>query len=214
MNKSSHYGKRERGITLVETIIIVVLLVLLSFLANVCIKILTSLNRHGNRIQTSRDANIFLYNLTKEIRNAKNIIYVSSDTLTFTTYDLSQGYNASLSPVLYDSLHPTSTFTSTVTYHVELSPVQAHLVEIGQPVIRRFEDRATGADLTNYFFPGIVKLPEPLTDPNHLTYVFDTPGGPAITYKYISIHLRLTPGFYQQEPLDYSVKASIRSFNN
>ncbi len=193
MRKFQH----QRGATLIEVIIIVMLLILLIMLTNVGLKILTEIRREGSRIQTTRDVTVFLYNLSKEVRNAKTILFISSDTLRFTTYDFSKGYDVAQSPNnLYNPLK-----ISTLTYTCLSSGSYATLQR---------EKLSPYGNTTTKLFENIISMP--LVD-EPASYIFSAqPGVTVCPCDYVNIHLRMKPGFYKNAPLDYSIEATMRSF--
>ena len=172
---------------------------------------LNSLQREGSRTQVSRDAQIFLYNLSKEIRNAKDILALSEDTLTFRQYDFSQGYD--YDPVLRPNLY-SPTRMSTVTYSVVLTgdrrrsgPTYSGNYEaLGS--IRRVEHSPNGMT-TNIFFKGIVVAP---LSSVATTYVFTNPGGGSCPCFGVRAKLRLVPSFHEPNPLEYSIESAVRAY--
>jgi hypothetical protein len=199
----------QAGVTLAEVIIMVLLLGVLAMLTNVALKILNGLQREGSRIQTNRDAGIYLYEMSKEIRNAKSILYISSDTLKFTTYDFSEGFDWK------DPNDPGSPGTSTVLFKPTRTSTITYtcVLDAGVPVLQREETKPLGVDRKTSNFRGIILMPDPfaLPDPK-LTYIFQPQIGASAPYSFVSIHLRLAPGFHRKEPLEYTIDAAVRAF--
>ena len=200
---------RQLGVTLVEVIVMVFLMGILALLTNVCLKILNSLQREGSRIQTSRDASVLLYDMAREIRNAKSILYISSDTLQFTTYDFSKGFDGSVtggggsSAVLFDPLR-----IGTITYTC--------IVSAGATVLKKEElHPLPQGNRTTFSLRGVILMPDPFHLPTpEDTYLFQR--RPNVTYcpcDYVSIRLRLDPAFLHDEPLEYSIDSALRSFS-
>jgi Tfp pilus assembly protein PilV len=220
---------RQAGVTLPEVIVMMLLLVIVSILTNISLRIMNSMKREGSRMQASQDAHIFLYNLAKEVRNAKEILSISPATVQFTTYDFSKGFDGGTddngvvvgSDVLFDDAKIT-----TITYTCTTSPKGA--------VMQRVEVRAGVTRTTNYFQDSIV-IPSNDVDNGYDTaayadessYIFfpnqnyvcpDVPAsGKDVDCTYLRVRLHMRPGFFKRSsfdknPLDYSIDVNKRSY--
>jgi hypothetical protein len=197
------------GVTLTEVIIMAFLLVILAMLTNISLRILHGFEREGSRIQSTRDASVFLYNLSLEVRNSKGIIYMSSDTLTFNSYDFSQGYDYDPSDPSKSSILFNETKLSTVTYKC----IQQNFGAQGNLVTLQKQSVSGGTVSTKYYFKGEIVMPNPA---DSSTYIFNRRLGadacPPGVCDYALIHLKLAAPYHKAAPLEYSIDTAVRAF--
>src|SRR5581483_5744317 len=151
--------------------------------------------------------------LSREIRNAKSIINISSHTLQFTTYDFSQGYDwnptGGGSTVLFD---PTK--ITTVTYQCVLHNFgsSGNLVAIQKKEARPLPS-VSPPDA--YYYAGTILMPDITGAPPY--YLFNRQLGadacPPAPCNYVLIHMKMAPPFHKATPLEYSIEAALRAFS-
>lgn len=92
-------NRRGAGITLIELVIGMAILGTTILMVRMGIGFLMTIFTQTASVQSQRDAEIVLYDIAKEVRNAKAILAISSGTLTLRSLDTSLGYDSDTSPI-------------------------------------------------------------------------------------------------------------------
>jgi hypothetical protein len=120
------------------------------------VKLISHLHRQGTEMEVEREAQIVLYNLTKEIRSAKFVVSVSSDVLKLRVHDLRDGYDSNTNLAMFSD-----TAFGTITYrHITNGQTSALQRTVEYPGINRSEQFlkniiSTSATGNDYIFLNI-----------------------------------------------------------
>jgi prepilin-type N-terminal cleavage/methylation domain-containing protein len=123
----------DRGITLVEILIVVLIISIVFALAGTAIRMLNSFSRQQIALESQREVEIVLYQLVRNVRNCARIEDVTNTKLVLQVYDLTNGYDINDPPtnLFYNN-------TQTVTYEAIQDGDQSFLLytrEVGGTVV-------------------------------------------------------------------------------
>ncbi len=180
-----------KGVTLVEVIVVVLVIGIVSFMTSVCVRLLNETHRQAAFVQVERDAQIALYNIAKDVRNAQEIVEISSTTLQLRTYDLANGYSVIQNFNLFSPAN-----RGTISYDFQPAAGGAYVRRRVQFPSRNQETKL---------------LKNMLLTPSTVDYIFQSPGG-ACPCERVKIALRLNPGYLRRSPRVYVTEATVRGF--
>jgi prepilin-type N-terminal cleavage/methylation domain-containing protein len=120
----NHLTKRfqNRGITLIELLVVMVILVAATTLGRVGFNVMQGIMQSSAMSKTQREAQVILYDITKEIRNCSKIKSLSYDRLVLNVFNTRDGFNVEQNNTLF-----TEAFIGTTTYQFVSSNSESYL---------------------------------------------------------------------------------------
>src|SRR5258706_11693745 len=97
--------KYSLGVTLIELLVSVGILVAVSSVLAVGIRFVNSLLRQKAASEIEQNAQLVLYEMTRDIRNAKSIVSITGDTLVINSFNFNLGYDVSISSAILQSVN-------------------------------------------------------------------------------------------------------------
>jgi prepilin-type N-terminal cleavage/methylation domain-containing protein len=182
---------RNPGVTLVELMMVVALMGLVALMARTGLKIANDAANQQSLSVTSQQAQTALYGIVRDVRNARRIVSISSDTLVLEMFDNRLGYGS-------DSLFDPTTFgTATYSYQTDATG----------GCVRRvltFPSHSDQRDmLKNLIIP-----------PTSTDFIFQAYDGGALASNIVNIALRVKPPVGNSAVHDYQALAMCRTRTN
>lgn len=192
----------ERGLTLVEILITVAIIGIVFSMSAAAIRFVNTISREKLLIEGQRDAEVLLYDITKEVRDAKKIVAVSSGTLTLQIYNLTAGYDINAN----NFANPNNLETLIYEYRLDR----------GVPVInrRRYASTASGGGLrdSKFFLRNLIEPDDPSTS-GTLERIFTPAPDPTITedFDLVNVTLRIRPRAFEAVPRIFQGQVMVRA---
>lgn len=187
----------NRGVTLTEMIIVSVIIVIAISLTKVGIDLANNFFREFSTVTAKQQMQSTVYNLVREVRNCNTFVNISSDTLSFTVFNSSNGYDTDQNPHLFDAVN-----LGTVTYQFTEGPGRTYLRR------RLWENDALRTDQT--------LLVNVLVEPDLAHPMFEpepNDGTPLKNIFTVVAHFKIRIGSSKYAPFAYDAQIMRRTFN-
>lgn len=154
-----YHSAKKKGMTLVEVLIVLAILGVSIFIVRVVVDLLTGLFQSSATVVAQRDVQQVLYEITKDIRNAKDIIFASSGTLILEMYDAHGQYRLVDNPTLFQSSN-----VGRLTYRYEKVGDESYLKRISDFPSRGLDEKKwlrnmlVEPDMNDYLFNACTEL--------------------------------------------------------
>lgn len=198
--------KFRRGVTLIEMIIAVAILGVAALFARIGVDILNVLFQSSARVNVQRDTQLVLYSMNKEIRNCKQIIGFTHDTLQLEVFDTRTGFNTQQNPGLFNPVN-----LGTTTYQYVNNGSESYLrkqTEFGGMVVddtKLLRNMLLQPDATSYIFNACDSFESPPCLPPWDLNAAKPP------YESVEVWLRVSPSFIKGVNTNYVAQAMKRT---
>jgi len=173
------------GISTIEVMVVIAIIGAFALFSNPGMRLIVYIGQQGSRAQIGADAEIVLYNIIREVRNANSIDEVTPGRLRLTTFNFQNGYDSS------------ALFAQEGTIIYEYDAIGRYL--------KRTVDFGGGIQEKKIFKDMIVT-------PTAANYIFKADDAtPGAIIKSVNLALRLSSPSLGRSPLIYEMKATLRS---
>lgn len=121
---------------MVELAIVVSIVGVAIYIARVGILFINNLYYRTALVQAQQEAELNLYNITRDVRNSKVIVEISSGTLTLNTFNPHLGFDVRVNPVIFSPVN-IATMTYQFVQNGSDSYLQKTVITNGQAVVTR-----------------------------------------------------------------------------
>lgn len=186
----------KAGVTIVEVLIVVLIIGAVYMMTALGVRLISNLHRQGTEMEVEREAQVVLYNLTKEIRASKYIISVSSDVISLRAHDLRNGYDSGVNPAMFwDST------MGTITYR--------HVTDGQSSSLQRTVEFPGGGTRTESFLKNIISTSATGADFIFLNIDPQTTSCPCYE---VQIRFQMNRGWFKDKnPRQYDTQVTVRS---
>lgn len=189
------HSDHKAGVTIAEVLIVILIIGAVYMMTALGVRLISNLHRQGTEMEVEREAQVVLYNLTKEIRASKYIISVSSDVIKLRSHDLRNGYDSDVNPAMFlDST------MGTITYR--------HVTD-GQSSSLQRTVEYTGVTRTESFLKNIISTSATGADFIFLNIDPQTTSCPCYE---VQIRFQMNRGWFKDKnPRQYDTQVTVRS---
>jgi hypothetical protein len=101
--------KNNSGVTLTEVLLVVFILGMVIYVSQVGFQFINHLYYRTSLLRAQQEAELNLYNITRDVRNSKAIIQISPDTLVLRAFNPRLGYDVRANNGIFDPVNLTTT---------------------------------------------------------------------------------------------------------